>query len=938
MRSWIALISTVSTVALLGAGAAQAQTDGAASVEAVVVTGTRLQTGFAAPTPVKVIGEDLIASRAPVSIGEITNEIPGFRYVGPTNNTRSTTAAVGTNVPDLRGLGQQRTLVLLNGRRFTPSYITNVVDTNYIPSSLISRLEVVTGGASAAYGSDAVAGVVNFITKDRIDGIEGNIQTGISQYGDNKTYAGSLATGGEFAGGRGRYMIGGEATQARGAGFHYERKWGRREPGVFSFGNVRAANQPFTGYADGVALSNMTSGGLITAGPLKGTAFGPGGTPYQFQYGTVYGTSMVGGDNYGANNFLTYQLSYPFRRHAVMGTVNFDFTDNLSGFIELSTGSLNNRGSWSNVPQTTVIVSRDNPFLPAATRQAMIATNQTTATVGRFNLDIGGWAVNTTTETNRTVAGLKGEVFGGWQWEASITTGHTKMDNSHINMVHLPNYQAAAYAVRDASGNIVCGPLASNPNLTAVTRLQVKSGCVPFNIFGPGAGSQAAYDYVTPRQAFLARNTQDVAAFSIAGEPFALPAGPVALAMGVEYRKESVYLGGVKESDGGLNPFQFGNNQSFDGSTTVKEAFAEVGVPILKDMPLARALDVNGAIRRTDYKTSGAVTTWKFGFTYEPNETFRVRATQSRDIRAPSLNDLYSVGGIGTGGAGTVNPFTGRVGTITSQTLGNPNLVPEVADTLTAGIVFQPTWTWAQGFRASLDMYRITMHGVIGAVGGAETLDRCFAGDKNFCAAITFANAAGDVSFVRAQTYNINKLATNGVDLDVQYRVPLENLPGALPGRLDLRVLHTWIDDLTTTDTNGPTDRAGAAQAGMPSITGTVTFDYSLGRFGANLQARYLNEMKYDALLKGPDDPNFDPRLTTSVSKNRWPAVVYYNLQARYDLIDTDDRQLQIFGVINNLLNKDPAFAASVAFNNNGATNPYDLIGRSFRAGVRFGF
>ena len=370
----------------------------------------------------------------------------------------------------------------------------------------------------------------------------------------------------------------------------------------------------------------------------------------------------------------------------------------------------------------------------------------------------------------------------------------------------------------------------------------------------------------------------------------------------------------------------------------MKEAFVEVGAPILKDLPLIQSFDINGAVRRTDYKIAGKVTTWKAGFTWDVNEDFRLRFTQSRDIRAPTLSELFTRGVPGGPGlTGQRNPFNGATGAFNQQGGGNPNLLPEKADTMTAGLVFTPTWSWLEGFRATVDYYKVVLRGAVGSVSAQETINRCFQGRQEYCAAITFDNSALGVALIKVFSFNLNKIHTDGVDIDVSYRVPLDKLPGNLPGRLDLRAIHTWTDDLATTDAVRQDDTAGAG-TGIPSITGNYTATYSLGRFLGSIQARYINEMKYDTTFIGPNDPNYNPASGSSVNKGVWPAVVYWNLQAQYDIISEDSRKIQVFGVINNALDKDPAFGAPVAFNTLGRTNPYDFIGRSYKMGVRFQF
>jgi len=934
-----ALFSSASILVLITPHLALSQTTAAvepsAAVEEVVVTGSRLQSGFAAPTPVKVVGQEMIQQRAPAGAGELVAEIPGFRPVGPGIATRSGTNAVGgQNQPDLRGLGPTRTLVLIDGRRVVGTNATQTVDINTIPTNLIGRVEVVTGGASAAYGSDAVAGVVNFILLDRLNGIRGSATKGISERNDNRETEFSIAAGHTFFDDKLHVVLGGDYNKNRGVPYMYNRKWGAAEPGQLANPVTRPAGVPAVEYRNGVEFATLTPGSIIQSGPLKGTAFDPNGNPYQFQYGTVVGTQMYGSTaNYGNNQFMAFNIKNPIERTGFMGRATYDLNDDTSLFIEGGFGMMDNAGTKSNITQQLALtVSRDNPFLPAATRAAMSANNLTTVTIGRVNNDIGPYDIFNHTETWRVATGAKGKIFGDWNWDLYYQHGQTTND-FNVNEQHVPNFLASTNVVTGANGQPACGPIATNPNLSAAQRVVVQPNCVPYNIFGDGRASKEAIDYVRQHMYSVTTVKQDVAAATISGEPFESWAGPVSMAAGLEYRKDSMAQVGDPVSAVG-SPFIFGNPQTFSGANSVKEGFVEIGVPLARDMPLIKSLDINGAIRRTDYKISGPVTTWKVGLSYEPFDMIRIRATESRDIRAPNLSDLFSLGGASTGGIGSRNPFNNQQGQFRTVTRGNPNLAPENADTFTAGLVFQPTWRWASGFRASIDYYNIIIKDVIASVSQQETVNRCYAGQTIYCPQITFDNSVFGIAEVRTFVYNLNKLATNGVDIDVNYRIPL----GSLPGRLDLRGLYSIVGELTTSDVSGQTDRSGASVGGLPSRSGNFTATYTNGRYTGSLQARYTGSMKVDATLQGPDDPRYNPALSTSTSQNRFPSIVYYNLQSQVDVYQRDSRRLQLFGVINNLLDTQPPLYAPVAMNVTGGTNPYDLVGRSFKFGLRFEF
>jgi iron complex outermembrane recepter protein len=940
------LMGTASFAVLAMSQAAFAQAPaaaaGAAAVEQVVVTGSRLTTGFTAPTPVTVVGSAAIEQKAPMTMGEVTNDLPAFKPAGAGQGTRgANNPAAAQNTPNLRGLGSNRTLVLVDGRRVVSHNTAFAVDTNMIPTLMVDRLEVVTGGASAAYGSDAVAGVANFILKKRIDGIHGTLQYGASQVGNNTEKSVGLATGKSF-GDRVSMILGGEWANSETNDTYYDRPWGTQEWNIVANPTTRAAGLPAQMMLSGVQPSNQTPGGLILSGPLKGTAFGPGGVPYQFQYGTLYGALMTGSTgNPGVDPPSLHPLSTPFERWSGLWRTTFDVTPDISIWGEAAVGhSISQRLGGNNLAQANIIVSRDNPFLPTATRNAMIAANITTFAMGRIQTDTGAfkneypsWGITNILDTRRAAVGGKGKLFGDWTWDVYAAQGKTKLNFVLANNESNPNTQAAVWAVRDASGNIVCGALATNPNVAVADRTLVDPGCVPWNPFGPREGSRAAYDYIHPGNGSLTSITQNAAALTFAGTVIVLPAGPVSAAVGVEGRQD--YLGNWGDWRSVGQVFGFGNTTTYSGKNSVKEAFAEVGVPLLKDLPFARALDVNAAFRRTDYRVSGAVTTWKVGANWEPNDVVRFRTTLSRDIRAPTLQDLFNVGARSQN-FNIFNPINGQTGTRNQIGGGNPNLKAEIAKTFTAGVVLQPKWEWAQGFRASVDYYKINIQQAIGSVNSADILQNCAKGMKEYCSLITFDNTVYGVALVKTSTVNNSAFNTDGVDLEASYRVP----PIAfIPGRIDLRYLHTWVGKYEEVNPQGVAiDRVGSLQAGIGRNAANVNANYVQGRFSGGLTARYTSKVIYDVALRDPSQGGYNSAASNSINKNQFPAALYFSGNAQYNLIQSNGKQLQMFGVINNLMNKAPPAAVAVINFNNGNWNPYDVIGRTFRVGVRFAY
>ena len=918
-----ALFLATASIAIMGAAGAHAQGQPAAGqVDEVVVTASRVQTsGFTAPTPTTVVGSADIQARGATNVADVINEVPAFRASQtPAAASRGGTTSGGTFL-DLRGLGAiggpptARTLVLVDGRRFVTSNASGQVDLNLIPSALVERTEVVTGGASAAWGSDAVAGVVNLILKDRMQGLEGAVSYGISDHGDYEEYAVNIA-GGLKLGERGHVVAGVEYVDNRGIPDSYvSRDWGRAAPGNLVLTGARPAGLPSRIITGGVRISDrMTPGGIVVGGPLDNIEFLPNGQTRVFQPGAlVGGNQMLGGDNQGVYFIGGSNTINPIQRVSLLGRFTYDISDRITAFVEASHGESEFRGtSSSRRDDANLVIQRDNAFLPDSVRQQMIARNLQTITVGRIAYDdnYAFYKLATDQRVDRIVGGLRGELGGGWKWDAYYQYGENRLIQKNQATINA-NYAAAVDAVRDASGAIVCRPGAAGAD----------PGCVPFNIFGQNSPSQAAVNYVRGLNLNDIRTKQTVAAVNLSGAPITLPAGSVALAMGLEYRKEEA--SSTVNADARNRRFDLGNFQPIQGEYDTKEVYAEIAVPLLRDMPFANSLEVNAAARRTDYSTSGAVTTWKVGVSWAPIADLRLRATRSRDIRAPNINELFTVSATARGLV--LNPWTGLQ--LQTQTIssGNRDLQPEKADTLTGGVVYQPSWL--PGFRASVDGYKIEIDGVITQLTAQVVVDRCFAGVASLCDDITRTPTA--ITEVRVRQLNFNKLETNGVDFEVSYDVP-ESLMGPLPGAVSLRALGTYVPDLKITDSVATIDRA---KQQVPEWTWNFTTRYSLGRFGVQAQVRYVSPTVFDTTLVGPNAPSFNPAAANSINDNLRPPIAYLNLSAQYDLIDDGRRTLQIFGVANNLFDQDPPMFAG---SNPVGPSLYDLVGRAYRLGFRF--
>lgn len=902
----------------------------------VVVTGSRIaRTGFTAPTPVTTVGAAEIATRAPTTLGETLQALPSFRQSSGASPGGVTSRGGGQLIADMRGLGSERTLTLVNGRRFVPTTAEGTVDMKLIPTLLVNQIEVVTGGASAAWGSDAVSGVVNIILKDRIDGIQGTVQIGQSKYNDYKEYRVSLAGGEEFAGVR--FIAGADYLNNDGIGNPYSRPWGRSEGGIITNTAFATNGLPNLILAKGVHTANMTPGGLVvgsttTAGAastlLKGTQFLAGGTPAQYQYGQVFGALMIGGDGYGANLSNSTVLGTPLQSLSSFAKADYDINDKVSVYSELSLAWAYS-GGVSQQPRDAgnLTILPDNAYLPASVKAQMTTLGLRSLTVGRLNNDTGFIKLDNQTQTQRAVLGLKGSFGDGWTWDFYHQYGHTRQHlNTGPNNRIQVNWTRAIDAVVGAGGTIVC-----RSTLTAPT-----NGCTPINIFGDG--SAAANPYAFGTAFFSLNNQQWVTAGSVQGEPFKTWAGPVSLVVGAEYRREKAVadsdaISQTVQANGALGGWVLGNQAPLYGKYNVQEAFAETVVPLAKDLPFAKSFDLNGAVRRTTYSTFGSVTTWKAGVSWSVVNDLRLRATRSRDIRAPNFTELYQAGG--SSNTFVFDPVLNASAQIRNILTGNPDLKPEKADTTILGAVYQSSLI--QGFSATIDHYDIEVADVIASIDAPTLTARCFAGIKEFCTSVVL-NPNGSVAYTLSQNRNLNSLKSSGYDFEVRYTQPLSTFYDPLPGNIDIRWLATKAEHLTQIDSTGPTERAGkvsnhARINGVPEWSTVTDVTYRLPEWTFNLQARYVGQGIFNAALtEGCCKAN-------TVSDNSVPAYIYYSLNMQHDLT-VGGHSFQVYGIINNLLDKQPPNIPSGAAGgiNESSTNGafYDTVGRNYRIGVRF--
>jgi outer membrane receptor protein involved in Fe transport len=939
-------VSTISMAiaAILFSATTTAQTPVAASDEAlseVVVTGTRIvRDGYTAPTPVTVVAVEQLERASPGSIPDALNYL------------------------SLRNLGPIRTLVLLDGQRLPPTSYEGTVDTNIIPSALVSRVDVVTGGASAAYGSDAVSGVVNYILNTKFSGIKGSAQTGVSSYSDGKSNRFSLAAGDGFSNDRGHVLFSYDHYDVASIPDNYDRPLGKflyLRTGAGTATNPFVDNQNVV-YGNGSWGTIFQTGGTTNVGnPYRDYYFLPGGAITPFVHGTATGSANIeiGGSG---NPTIGRTLTANQKTDQGFGRIDYSLTENLDAFVQMTYAhSFNDFVSGGGGAQLGDFrIAAENAFLPATVSANLIACGAPCAftVAGRVQADQPFKRAFFYNDAATILAGLKG-TLGAYKWRAGYGHGKTSLKVGHEGNFDNSHWYAALDAVRDTAayrtglgaalapglaapqGNIVCRVTLTNPTLYP--------GCVPINIFGKGSPTQAAWDYVSQTSRYRVDQDMDIFNADISGEMFNLPAGAISWAAGAEYRSQklaqtsntdptkSIDFTGLRTSVAGTLPKPFvlqynsTNQGAAFGDQNVKEAFAEVAVPVLKNSAIG-TLDLNGAFRYTNYSTSGNVNTWKVGLSYSPIDQLRFRTTVSRDIRAPTLYELYA--GKTASRGQVADPHTGGTfSAFLATSEGNPALTPEIGDTITAGIVWQPTFV--SGLSTSIDYYSIKIKDAVGTLSTTDVLSQCelSGGTADICKFVVrpfaFSNTtpANYPISISQIPFNQASVKVRGIDYEFAYRRAVgKGLLG--PTNLDVRLLGNYLLTYDTQAQAGglivPSDNS--AQNVKNRIN--LQVGYSDGPLGLNTQARYY----------GSANRTQTPGIF--YANNKVKSITYVDATINYK-IDVGHGKFETFLTVNNIFDPEPPIIPGGG--NPGqqyATNVlvYDVIGTYYTAGVRFKF
>ncbi|MBP8062772.1 MAG: TonB-dependent receptor [Brevundimonas sp.] len=975
--------------ALAFAAPAMAQDAGASQdLDDVIVTGSRIpQTNLVTTSPVtQVTGEDIDVA----GVTRVEDLIAQLPQAFAAQNSTVSNGASGTATVSLRNLGSSRTLVLIDGRRMgygSPN--DDAADLNQIPEQLVERVEVLTGGASAVYGSDAVAGVVNFIMKKDFEGLQIDAQYGFYQHNNDYDGVGNLraeiarralTNAAQFqlpddnvSDGESRSLnvtLGVSSPDGRGnvmayAGYRNNNPILQRDRdySACALGAPNAGSGPNT----------YSCGGSGTSFPGQFTDFST------FAYTVGAGRTFVPYDgNVNAYNFgpLNY-YQRPDERYTLGAFGRYEVNDKAEVFAQLmfsdysSVAQIAPSGSFF----STGDINCDSPLLSAQQSAAIgctagdiIAGTRVPMYIARRNVEGGGRQDSLNYTSYRGVAGVRGEITTGWNYDIAAQFSRVRLARTYLNDFSVTRLLRAVDVV-NVGGTPTCRSVVngSDPN------------CVPYDVFGNGTVTQAALDYLQIPLIQTGETTQQVVTAAITGDTgWSMPTASrtVQVAFGAEYRRDALASTTDAAFASGDGAGQGGPTIGITGDADVAEVFGEIQIPLADDQPWAYSASIDAAYRRSEYENIGT-DTYKVGADYAPIEDIRFRASYSRAVRAPNVIELFAAQGfnlfdadndpcddlnddgvlnnsvpaacIGAGGhqvtlgqsdSGALNSPAGQYNFLGG---GNPNLNPEEADTYTYGVVWTPSFV--PGFNISVDYFDIQVDGLISTVGALNTFDLCYnQADAAACGRIN-RNAGGQLwvgsGFVEDLNNNIGGLATSGIDVNSNYAFDLEDMGMANMGSMQLSFVGTYLSELITdTGLGGPAsvyDCTGfyANQCGVPNpewrhrarATWLTPWDVDL-----SATWRHYGEVEL-AVLNGTTGTlnNGGARLD-----RYFDAENYLDLAAVWGITDT----VTLRAGVNNVLDNDPQLSYSVGTTGNGNTYPqlYDAMGRYFFFGVTANF
>ncbi len=981
----------------LALGSAPVFAQDAEDENVIFVTGSRIASPTVESTaPLQLVDEETIDDAGATNIQELLLENPVFGVPALSRtNSAFLTSGTGTATVDLRDLGSDRTLVLINGRRVVASQAGSAtVDLNVIPTQFVERIDILTGGSSALYGSDAIAGVVNFIYKQDFEGLDASFQGGSTEQGDDERFQLNMTGGTQFANGDGHLMV----------HLGYSKEYG-----VLSRDRANTVLDDFDGFVggNGVAafgtpiepfLSGFAPQGVFTT-PGRSWTFAPNGALQNCA--TTNGATCVAtvGPGVGPNGFnrqFFRTIAVPVERYLFAASGEYALTDGMNAFFEatfnrtsssreiepfaLSTdgstgvypagGGMNVESfvtrDWDNnpaTPNTTQVVV--NPLVPAAIAAAATDTNADgLRNIGfsRRITEFGSRLGSTKRDFYRFVVGLDGTLFDErFRWDASYNFGAVTENQISSGQVNVTNFRNALAAIPDFNN---VDPLRDVICLDAQARA---AGCVPANVFGAGNIERAAVNYLQAQGTFQTDITQQVLQANVSGSLFELPAGPVGIALGGEYRSESSASDNDALTNQGLN----GGNLLPDtkGSFDVVEGFAELRVPILAETPFFELLEIGGAGRVANYSTVGTVYSWNVTATWMPVEDIRIRGTYSKSVRAPNVGELFA-GRSQTFPAGLTDPCRGittadtsalavncraapgvtanlaaNAGVFTTNQSdlqgisgfngGNDQLNEEKATSWTVGAVIRPRSVEAlRNFTLTVDYFNIEVEDVIASFPRQFILTQCYSlGNPIFCPLIirrpaaTTVNSAGSIEFINAFQVNAAILEAQGVDATLTFNSGLGLLSDDQL-RASIAYTRTIKNDYTPL-LGSPVDPS-AGEIGNSKDRATANLSYGTDLFKVAFTGSYIGS--------ATENDTFCTARGQAVGCFRQDAEFYLDTQLQYNPAEF----VQVYVGVDNLLdNAAPNLLSGTSFNTTGtdtAAAVYDVFGRRYYAGVRFSF
>jgi iron complex outermembrane recepter protein len=934
------VVSAVAASATLPAYAQESE-----QLEEIVVTGSRIQRpDLEASSPVAVVSAEDFKMSGSTNAEQFLRDLPQLvpAIGGNTNNGN-----VGIATLDLRNLQEERTLILVDGKRFMPYDSNGIVDVNMIPAALIERVEIVTGGASAVYGSDAIAGVINFILKNDFEGLDLEANTSQTEEGDGQRNDFSLTVGANFADDRGNMVFNVGYTKA--------------DP-------IYQGDRDFSRFS--LAAADFSPGGSATN--AEGTFSG------ENVFHTFDGTNLVDYDaSRFAFNFNPFNLlQAPEEKWTATVLGKYEINDNAEFF---------SRFSFANTQVKTIIAPSGtfffpftvnyatNPFLTDQARSVLALDDAdgdgfVDISFGRRTVELGTRDSIYENTAYQGVVGVRGDFGQSWSYEVFAQQGRTVRTQNFLNDINAARVQQGMLAIRDTNGNIVC--------------IDDSNSCVPVNLFGVGTLTPEMADYIRLNLSQSDTTEQFVGGGFVTGDlPFQSPlaATAPAIVIGLEYRGEE---GEAKPDDAtkaGLGP-GFGQSMPLEAKLNVREAYSELKFPLVTDRPFVQSLGLEAGVRRSDYSNrvpdlnasnDFSTTAWKAGGDWAPVQDVRFRALYQRAVRAPNLNEIGDPRTNGTGDAGTdycsrasftaamvndpafaslralclatgvsatqlgsvPNPISGQV---TNYSGGNPSLVPEESDTITVGMVLQPSFL--RGFTASIDYFDIKVEKAILDTPEQAILDACYSPDQNpglsaanpFCALIHRNPLNGSLTGgletgVDASARNIGFLRARGVDLTAGYGFDMGRF-----GNLALNVNLTkqLKVDLRFTDSGPVYECVGLVGEiclrPTPELQWIQATTWSFGPASVQLRWRHIGSLTKDSVARGED-------LASDFMVPKIDSFDYFDLSGAYDLTDS----ITLRAGIQNLFGKEPPVVGNDyggTTENSGNTFPatYETLGRSF--------